>query len=184
MMTQVSRSDAPEKALKRYLLGMLVTALLATGAVAHRGHGMWSEVSWAGNGFEIIHRIHLSDALRVLEEINNTATIESMEGLALLALYVESNFTVHFAGSEVALTTLGAEIDDDFLYVFQEWLTPLPNQVPEFTSHVLLDIEPSAQAYVHYEAPGINKTLQLDNTGRLDHQHSQFNTQQSALIAL
>ena len=164
----------------RLLLGLVMGLLVALDVSAHRGHGMWTEVAWAGNGFEIIHRIHLSDALRVLETMETEASVESMEGLALLALYVEANFSVSSQSGRATLSTLGAEIDDDFLYVFQEWLTPLPEQTPVFTSSVLLDIEPGAHAYVNYQAPGINETLQLE-TGELHPQRHQPLSEQPLL---
>ncbi len=166
--------------LCRPWLGLLVGLMIAMDVSAHRGHGMWTEVAWAGNGFEITHRIHLSDALRVLENMEAEASIESMEGLALLALYVEANFRVSSVTERAELSTLGAEIDDDFLYVFQEWLTPLPAQTPTFSSSVLLDIEPSAHAYVNYQAPGINETLQLE-TGALHPQRHQLPAEESLL---
>lgn len=164
----------------RSLLGLVVGLLMALNASAHRGHGMWTEVAWAGNGFEIIHRIHLSDALRVLETMETQASVESMEGLALLALYVEANFGVTSQNQPAEISTLGAEIDDDFLYVFQEWLTALPEQTPVFSSSVLLEIEPDAHAYVNYQAPGINETLQLE-TGVLRPQRQSSLTGQPLL---
>lgn len=149
------------------LLGVLLTSamlLLSTQVQAHRGHGSWTDFVWSVDRFEITHRIHLADALKLLERIDNEVAIDSMEGMALLAIYVERNFSITAGEGPAALETLGAEIDDDFLYVYQEWLTPLPEAMPVFESTLLHDIEPSAHTYVHVEAPGINETQRLGET--------------------
>ncbi len=139
------------------LVFLCVTSLVA----AHRGHGSWTEMTWVDDRFEITHQIHLADAIHVLEAMEAEAPIDSMEALALLSLYVEARFAMHQDGAPVALQTLGAEIDDDFVYVFQEWLTPLPETMPVMTSDVLRDVEPSAQTFIRIEAPDINETFQL-----------------------
>ena len=148
--------------LTRCVLSLLLLSVSSL-ACAHRGHGSWTEMDWVNDRFEITHQIHLADAIRLLEAMEVEAPIDSMEALALLALYVEARFSMHNdGGTPVVLETLGAEIDDDFLYVFQEWVTPLPATMPTITSEVLLDIEPSAQAFIHVEAPGITETFQLE----------------------
>lgn len=153
-------------ALLRGIASVVACCLLLTSGVvgAHRGHGSWTDVVWVDDRFEITHRIHLADAIELLDRIKEQTSIESMEGLALMAIYVENNFSIANTSKGGALETLGAEIDDDFLYVYQEWLTPLPSGLPQFKSTLLLDLTPDAQAYVHVEAPGINQTLQLGKT--------------------
>lgn len=151
-------------ATRRFIHYALSIVLISVSslAFAHRGHGSWTEMDWVNDRFEITHQIHLADAIRLLEAMRVEAPIDSMEALALLALYVEARFAMHRDGAPVLLDTLGAEIDDDFLYVFQEWVTPLPETMPTITSEVLLDIEPSAQAFIHVEAPGMTETFQLE----------------------
>ena len=136
---------------------------LSAAANAHRGHGVWTDVSWHEDRFEIIHQIHLADALRLLENIDREAPIESPEGLAKLSLYVDDHFNIISRGEVVTLDTLGAEIADDFVYVYQEWLTMKPEAMPSFKSRLLLIIEPSAKTYVRYEVSDINKTLILES---------------------
>ena len=145
------------------IYGALISALLCISSAvsAHRGHGSWTEMNWVDDRFEITHQIHLADAIRLLQTREVEAPIDSMEALALLALYVEARFAMHRDGTPIPLETLGAEIDDDFVYIFQEWLTPLPETMPTFTSDVLRDIEPTAQAFLHIETPDISETFQL-----------------------
>lgn len=139
----------------------LVALLLPAGADAHRGHETWTDVVWADSHFEITHQIHVADALAVLELMETSAAVDSMEGLALLALYVESNFRIADQSEQPQLETIGAELDDDFLYVFQEWRTDLPSAVPAFESTILSDVASGVVSVVHYEAPGVNETLNL-----------------------
>lgn len=141
--------------------GMLMLTLIAASAFAHRGHETWTDVVWADGYFEITHQIHIADALNLLESMDADADIESMEGLTLLALHVEANFRISDASEAVALDTIGAEIDDDFLYVFQEWVTPLPKQIPVFQSEILREVESNIISMVHYQAPGVSETLNV-----------------------
>lgn len=134
-----------------YVLAM-VLLLNGMGVSAHRGHGCWTEMTWAEDRFEIIHRMHLSDAIAVLQRIEPETPIDSVRGKAQLALYLERHFGIQVDGQPVTgLQTLGAEIDDDFLLVYQEWQTSKPAEQPLITNRALLDIEPSAQHFLRYD---------------------------------
>ena len=67
---------------------------------------------------------------------------------------------MHTGGEVITLETLGAEIEGDFLYVYQEWQTIEP-VLPEFRSQLLTDVLPDAITWVHIEAPGINTRFQV-----------------------
>lgn len=153
------------EAARGVVLGLLVVLLMGAGtAIAHRGHGAWTNVTWAEDRFEIVHRIHLADAIELLRGMAPDAVIDSIEGQARLALYVESRFTIYNAdGTPVSLDTIGAEIDDDFLVVYQEWPVPTPPEVtPQFSSRVLFEIDPTAQRFVRYEVGEAVSTQQLE----------------------
>jgi len=134
--------------------------LIAGSAGAHRGHGVWIELVWASDRFEITHHLHLQDAQSVLERVDPGSDLGSPRSLAQLALYVEQHFAVHTDGGVILLETLGAEIEGDFLYVYQEWQTTEP-VLPEFRSQLLTDVLPDAVTWVQIQAPGINTRFQV-----------------------
>jgi hypothetical protein len=72
-------------------------------------------------------------------------------------LYVEERFELRGNNDTIIPQTIGAEIDDDFILVYQEWLTPLPDEFPIIDNFILLDIEPQSQALMKINAPGISE---------------------------
>lgn len=156
---------AVASAARGLCFGVLLAMITGSGAAdAHRGHGAWTDVTWAGDRFEITHRMHLADAIELLRGIAPDTVVDSIEGQARLALYVESRFAIQDAdGTPVALDTIGAEIDDDFLLVYQEWPVGSPPDVPpQFSSRVLFEIDPTAQRFVRYEVGEVVSTQQLE----------------------
>ena len=140
---------------RRWLVAAV--ALLAAIAEGHRGHAVWTDIAWAGEGFEIVHRMHLADAIAVNRAMGGTLAIEEMASLARVALYVEERFDVLVDGKPVDLTTIGAEIEDDFMLVYQEWPTTLPARFPATDNRILLDIEPGSQAFLRIQGPGLTE---------------------------
>lgn len=98
--------------------------------------------------------MHLADAIAVNRFMRGRESIEALRSLARVALYVEERFVVL---GDAALSTLGAEIEDDFLFVYQEWLTPLPSRFPTVDNSLLLDIEPESQAFIKVHGPGLEE---------------------------
>ena len=152
----------PRKSLIQLAMAVVMCAIAAV-ANGHRGHGMWSEITWADDRFEITHRLHLSDAIQTLRLLDMSASIDELSGQALLAIYVEKNFGVSDPKHATSLTTLGAEISDDFFYVYQEWLTDLPQDMPFFWSKVLSDVVKESHSWIYYEVPGFTQTVELQS---------------------
>lgn len=137
-------------------MGAALLCVVVT-ASAHRGHAVWTDITWAGEGFEIVHRMHLADAITINRFMGGREAIEELRSLALVALYVEERFQLVGGGDVMRLQTLGAEIEDDFLFVYQEWTTKLPEQFPEIDNRLLLDVEPGSQALMKILGPGLNE---------------------------
>jgi len=149
---------------RHWLLGTILVvtfALTGASAVAHRGHAVWTDINWTGDRFEVTHRMHLADAIAVNRVAGGDDDIEALGSLARVALYVEERFTLLNTGGttalEIQLTTIGAEIEDDFVFVYQEWETSLPAVFPQIDNRILLDVEPDAQAFIHISGPGIDE---------------------------
>lgn len=141
----------------RFCLGAVLAAA-ALLAQAHRGHAVWTDITWNGEGFEIVHRLHLADAITIQRSRGDAAPIETLRSQALVALYVEERFTLLVDGERITPATIGAEIEDDFLLVYQEWRAPLPvDRFPDIDNRILLDLEPDAQAFMIIEGPAISE---------------------------
>lgn len=139
--------------------------LLAVESPAHRGHAVWTDITWVGDRFEIVHRMHLADAITVNRFMGGRDAIEAPRSLARVALYVEERFKLTAPNEatdgeetdEDRLDTIGAEIEDDFMFVYQEWVTRLPQRFPALENTVLLDVEPDAQAFVRILGPELDE---------------------------
>lgn len=149
--------------LPRWLLGPVLPGLVllvsAACTHAHRGHAVWTDIHWAEDRFEIVHRMHVPDAISVNQFMGGSQPIEELRSLALVALYVEERFSLIGAADEerAVFDTIGAEIVDGFVYVYQEWSTPLPAGFPDIDNRVLLDVEPGSQAFIKIKAPGLDE---------------------------
>lgn len=144
----------------RIITALLFMAVCAP-TMAHRQHHVWTEIhrSESTHSIEVSHRIHLSDALSVLQRASQAVAslpVESIEALAHIALYVDQHFSLEAAcpGTEVQQVDLiGAGIADDFVYVYQE--VTLKGQLHElvFSNTMLHDIEPYAVGFVNITGP-------------------------------
>ena len=154
--TALWRRDGGVPGLTRWLLG-LVLLVGAAQSLAHRGHAVWTDIHWAEDRFEITHRMHVPDAITVNRFMGGSLPIEDLRSLALVALYVEERFSVAVSEAPVVFETLGAEIFDGFVFVYQEWSTPLPDDFPAIDNRLLLDVEPESQAFVRIKGPQIDE---------------------------
>ena len=102
--------------------------------------------------------MHLQDAHAILAALKVDSSLDSPEGLAHLALYVEDRFLLSEDGKPVRLDLIGAEAEGDFLYVFQEWHRSRPTALPDVKSTLLTDVHPNAVTWIRVEAPGLNQT--------------------------
>ena len=141
---------------------MLVVGLVSHGASAHRDHGVWTEILWTETHFEITHQLHLADALPLLKALDPSVSIDSLEGQALLALHVADTFALESNDTEGTMETIGAEIDDDFLFVYQEWYGEKPVGEPRFSLTALDLIYGATRATIHYQVDGRNDLLHLN----------------------
>lgn len=104
-------------------------ALVAPLSLAHRAHVTLTRVTpnLRSGQWEIVHAIHYHDALRLLavRGVRDDVQPASVEGRARLALEVERSVR-WFApnGSLLKPVTVGAELEGDNVYVYQELPAP------------------------------------------------------------
>lgn len=124
-------------------------------AHAHRGSAVWTEIIWRDNHFQITHRLHTADALHINRYMGGSGELNALEDLARLALYVDLRFSLSEQLTlQSPLVTLGAELEDDFAFIYQEWHPAvLPEQFPELAHTLLIDLVPQAQRFIRIETP-------------------------------
>lgn len=152
---------------------LFAISLLCFGAhaFAHRQHHVWTEIERNPNTglIEISHRFHIQDGLHILQNKGPDAAalpIESVEALAHLALYVDQHFALWPRCDSTKIRSLeliGAGIDDDFIYVYQE--VDLAGQLHElsFGNTMLQDIEPYAASFININSAAGQYTYQFTN---------------------
>ena len=145
---------------------LLVVFLVSPASWAHREHGFWTEVVWVGAHFEISHQLHLADAIALLRALDPDEHIDSLRGQALLAIHVEENFSMSPPDVVGSMATIGAEIDDDFIFIYQEWHGAKPTAWPTFSHTAIFAAYPDAETRVRYQIDGTNEVLRLLKGGQ------------------
>lgn len=114
---------------------------------------------------EIIHRLHNHDAeLGVMTILNDrTITLDQLVGRAQLALYVEERFLVADyvdgeVGAPLQLEMVGAELDGEFVLVYQELEGELPAAIA-VRNDILRDVFPAQVNHVNIAANGEIRSL-------------------------
>lgn len=86
--------------------------------------------------FEIIHRLHTHDAELAMVVLtgDRQLTLDDLEGRARLALYVEEQFLLApvidgEVGPRLPLELIGAELEGEFVLVYQEYAGRLPAHI-------------------------------------------------------
>ncbi len=141
-------------------------ALLASPglALAHRAQSALTTVTWNARtrALEVVHRLHIHDALQALMEKTAFAApdLTSVEARARLTLYVADRFALqHDDGAPIPLKALGAELDGDHVYIFQE---SYPDRIPQtllIGCSYLQDVFPAQVNQVNAALGGPTRTL-------------------------
>jgi hypothetical protein len=118
----------------------------------------------SGN-IEIIHRLHTHDAeLGIIATVGDrTLTLDRLVGRAQLALYVEERFLIakmdgDGIGAPLQLKLIGAEIDGEFVLVYQEITDTLPDQFA-VRNNILRDVFPEQVNQVNIALSGEVRSL-------------------------
>ena len=125
------RSIPKTKALTRRCIvkGAFATTLLTQlvippAAYADRERLSFSEVSYNQGSelLEVTHRLHLHDAQQALtgEGLLSTPDLTPLRARAALALYVANQFKINRGETLLLLETLGAQIEGNYIYIYQQ----------------------------------------------------------------
>jgi hypothetical protein len=146
---------------------MVAVALMAATASAHRMPGSLSTIKQnpSTGRTEIIHRLHNHDAefgiIAVLKD--NTISLDTLIGRAHLSLYVEERFLISTvedgaAGEPLEIELIGAELDGEFVLIYQELAGELPDEVA-VRNDILRDVLPEQVNHVNIAVGDAVRTL-------------------------
>jgi len=107
----------------------LITFLpwFAVPALAHRLPTAFTSIEFNENTgmTEIVHHLHAHDAHSILERLHKDQELlfDSVKGRAYIALYVQERFELSKPDADppISLTLIGAELESNTLYVYQEY---------------------------------------------------------------
>ncbi len=164
----------------RVLMIAVVLAVACTAPFAH-GHRLKNAFTTVlfndrSGRLEVMHQFYLHDAEQVATEIVGSLTgtgatlFESAEDRQRFAIYVHERFSLYDkAGERLPLTLRGAEIDGDFLWVYQAMRLPEPPLETFAIEHrALRDLWPDQVNTVNVEGRGPIRTLTFrDSVSRL-----------------
>lgn len=139
----------------------MLTALTVS-AFAHREPGILTTIEWNNSieRTEIIHRIHTHDAELGVAMVDNLPllSVGNTEGMARIALYVENHFSILSEEGSLDIELVGAELIGDYIFVYQEWIDPLPTNI-FIKNEILREIYPLQINQVNIISEGNIRTL-------------------------
>ncbi len=145
---------------------LAVAMLLAAApqALAHRAKAALATVAWneRTSSLEVTHRLHAHDAREALARVTDLPRpdLDTVEARARLGLYVEERFTLaHPGGEALPLELVGAALEGDYVFVFQEAALESPPDALEVRCEVLQDVFPDQVNTVNVELGGPVRTL-------------------------
>lgn len=105
-------------------LGIGYSVLYRLPAYAHKLHYTLTEMVWKPDtgGLEVTHSVHLDDAMALLARLGDPVGELSPGSQARLLLYTQQHFQLRVGTTDLMLEPVGAQIDGDYLWVYQEQL--------------------------------------------------------------
>ncbi|MGI9203305.1 MAG: DUF6702 family protein [Woeseiaceae bacterium] len=163
-----------DPAIKRKLMFGIAMLCIAIPTIADRQPGSLStvKINAATGNVEIIHRLHNHDAelgiIAVLED--RSLSMDQLVGRAQLALYVEDRFTLAATngdaiGAPLDLELLGAELDGEYVLVYQEFSGEFPTTIA-VRNDILRDVFPEQVNHVNIALGGGVRSLTFKERDR------------------
>ncbi len=128
---------------------------------AHKLHYSLTELFWRQDQttLEIVHSFHLDDAMTLLTDVDNPSGELPAATQARLLLYAEQHFKLSQAGRRLTLEPVGAQIDGNYLWIYQEHLMPhLPTPL-RVECTLMHDVSPRHQNQVNLRIGDAVRTL-------------------------
>jgi hypothetical protein len=157
---------ATRPGLTSFLTGAAMLCIAAL-SFADRQPGSLSTIKTnpSSGHVEIIHRLHNHDAELGIIAVHGdrSLTLDTLMGRAQLALYVEEHFRLATMGDDgipapLELDLVGAEVDGEFVLVYQEFSGTLPVRFA-VRDDILRDVFPEQVNHVNIAVTGGVRSL-------------------------
>ena len=124
---------------------VLAVSLLSLPVAGHRLNHSLTEVVWhaPSRALEITHRIHLDDGVLLLARLGSLDAVLDARTMARLLAYVGDRFSLVSEVGDLRLDPVGAEIDGDVLFVYQECAETKPPLALKAANRLLQDYVPT-----------------------------------------
>lgn len=155
--------------MKYLSFALLLAVSVVNTSLGHRVPHCVTIIKAVEAGFQVTHRLHEHEALlgAATLEPNRRLSVDSLETQALIALYVEQHFELFDAEeNKLSLSLLGAEVDGDTIFVFQESAQALPTTL-SIRNTMLLDEVPDQSNLVNIEDNNGIRSLSFSTTQRV-----------------
>lgn len=154
---------------RKIISAMFLFSLLVLGsqAQAHRLKTVLTTIELNANTgmLEVVHRSYAHDVEHTLGgSLRNSGGLESIEGQARVAVELSESFTLWGeGGATINLVLVGAELENEFFYIYQEVpMTEMPGSF-QIRNELLLDYWPDMTNYVNVQFKGGVQTLIFSN---------------------
>jgi len=157
--------------VKRGFLLLLYGGLLAIAepAIAHKLQYSLTDMLWRPDRgvLEIEHAIHLDDAMTLLAHLGDPQGHLPPKTQAKLLHYVDSRFVLVAADTIYTLEAVGAKIEGDYLWIYQELeISNLPAAI-QVTCEVMQDLFPRQTNQVNLRVGENVRTLHFNREQKL-----------------
>lgn len=157
--------------IRRNVLAIAVGGLVATAmpAIAHKLQYSTTDLLWRPSTglLEIEHAIHLDDAMTLLAHLGDPQGELPLEVQAKLLLYVEENFSLTVADKVLELEPIGAKIEGDYLWIYQELQLPSLPKAIQVSLSLMQELFPRQTNQVNLRVGDTVRTLHFHRDQKL-----------------
>lgn len=150
--------------LRGLMLLIAILGMAALPASAHQLKQSVTELNWRlhQQRLEVVHGLHLDDAMALLALFKAHDGVVTPAVGAQLLLYVEQHFGLTIDGEVALLEAVGAEVDGDYLYIYQEMPMAVPPGALVVENRLMHDFFPDQQNLVNWVIADEVRTLPLN----------------------
>lgn len=134
-------------------------------AQAHRQHISWTSISWneRTGSLEIVHRFHQHDVQIYLNRfVGKAVSATDLKGHAQFAVYLSNHFQIRVKPEITAsVDLLGAELESQYMMVYQEIALKEPPMVLDVHAEILMDQFPDQVNMVNIDIKGTKRTMRF-----------------------
>ena len=109
---------------------------------------------------DVIHRLHLDDALTLLAQLGATDGELDLEASARLLNYVEAHFSLHAADGQLSLEPYGAHIQGNQLFIYQRAVLTAPPAALEVRMGLMHRVEMQMRNQVNLRVGDVVRSLE------------------------